>query len=63
MGDAAQSKATWALKAGIGKTSGLGEFWNLELAQKSLLLPIGVVAATRRGVGLGFELGRGIRKG
>jgi hypothetical protein len=33
------------LKAGTGRTSGLGEFWNLELAQKSLLPPIGVVAA------------------
>jgi hypothetical protein len=40
--DAAQCKAAWALKAGIGRTSGLGEFWNLELAQKSLL---GVEAA------------------
>jgi len=44
---AAQCHAACALKAGIGRTSGLGEFWNLELAQKSLLLPIGVVAAGR----------------
>jgi len=44
---AAQCQAACALKAGIGRTSGLGEFWNLELAQKSLLLPMGVVAAGR----------------
>jgi len=44
---AAQFNAACALKAGIGRTSGLGEFWNLELAQKSLLVPIGVVAAER----------------
>jgi hypothetical protein len=44
-GGVAQRKAAWALKAGIGRTSGLGEFWNLELAQKSFLRPIGVEAA------------------
>ena len=27
-----QSKAACALKAGTGSASGLGEFWNLELA-------------------------------
>lgn len=42
---ATQRKAAWPLKAGTGRTSGLGEFWNLELAQKSLLLPKGVEAA------------------
>jgi hypothetical protein len=52
-------KAAWALKAGMGRTSGLGEFWNLELAQKSLLVPIGVEAAEamrRRGGKLSLDL-------
>ena len=43
--DTAQHRAAWALKAGIGRTSGPGEFQNLELAQKSLLRPKGVEAA------------------
>jgi hypothetical protein len=30
-----------------GRTFSLGEFWNSELAQKSLLLPISMVAAIR----------------
>jgi len=60
-------KVAWALKAGTERMSGLGEFWNLELAQKSLLPLMGCGGcrsemATRK-VSLGFELSQGIRKG
>lgn len=40
----------------MGRTSGLGEFWNLELAQKSFLLAEAAEAMRRRVGGLPWVL-------